>query len=63
MLKQVKFSKLKVNAGFGIILNSELMVKTSRKSAENTRRIMSYVHPDTRVWADDSQIKPWWKLW
>lgn len=66
MLKQVKFSKLKVNAGFTAnSFNGPLFVKTSKLKAYEvgTKDTWFGNWKHDKVWADDSQIKPWWKLW
>lgn len=62
MLKQVKFSKLKKNAGFTFEEKGILRVKTSNNWAKG-HKFDCDVKSDRLVWADDSQIKPWWKLW
>lgn len=62
MLKQVKFSKLKVNAGFTFEDKGLLRVKTSSNWAKG-HKFDSSVKSDRQVWTDDSQIKSWWKLW
>lgn len=62
MLKLVKFSKLRKNAGFTFEEKGLLCVKTSGNWAQG-HKFDSSVKSNRQVWADDSQIKPWWKLW
>ncbi len=66
MIKLVKFNELKVNAGFILKLSNtdNFCVKVSKNSfwcKTHGNVIMSSVKG--LVEADDSQIKPRWKLW
>lgn len=65
MLKKVKFSELKKNAGFTFTStgpNGPLYVKIDKVFARGEHNQYK-MNSGWQVWADDSQIKPWWKLW
>lgn len=65
MLKLVEFGKLKKNAGFSFAStgpNGPLYVKIDKIFSRGENRQYK-MNSAWKVWADCSQIKPWWKLW
>ncbi len=67
-IKQVKFKRLKVNAGFTLSVADGVM---ALKTSKNTYKILgSYgvtkgsgtIDENGLVWADTIMVKPWWKL-
>lgn len=64
MLKLVKFSRLKNNSGFTwSSASSRLYVKCGDKKCSYRGVVGLAIGKSEKVWADDSRIKPWWKLW
>lgn len=67
-IKQVKFKRLKVNAGFTLsVANGIMAIKVSEthyKVLGETGPINPVVKATKKelVWADTIMVKPWWKL-
>ncbi|WKC55951.1 hypothetical protein R31_231 [Klebsiella phage R3_1] len=64
MIKQVKFKRLQVNAGFTLsIANGTMAVKISETHYRilGSTGLIIKADPKELVWADTAQIKRWYK--
>lgn len=64
MIKQVKFKRLQVNAGFTLsIANGIMAVKISETHYRvlGSKGVINKADPKKLVWADTTQIKRWYK--
>lgn len=64
MIKQVKFKRLQVNAGFTLsIANGTMAVKISETNYRilGSTGVIIKADPKELVWADTAQIKRWYK--
>ena len=62
---QVKFKRLKVNAGFTLsVADGFLAIKVSKTHYRilGTTDEPTKASPNELVWADKIMVKPWWKL-
>ena len=67
MITQIKFKRLKINAGFTEFLNGPLCVKISEKEYHDGSITEIYppivkADPNMKVWVDSYQVKKWWQL-